>query len=77
MRSASQLSSLGCRPGSYPITDCLATCLALLQVFNGVLINVNDLPLGSGWVAQIGFIKWAFEALVRPLPTLKCGAWQR
>jgi hypothetical protein len=33
------------------------------QVFNGVLINVSDLPYGSRWVADIGYNRYAFEAL--------------
>lgn len=29
--------------------------------FLGVLINVNDLPDGTQWLAIIGYIRWSFE----------------
>ncbi len=34
----------------------------LFTIFSGVLISVDQLPPGSGWLAIIGYNRWTFEA---------------
>ena len=33
-------------------------------IFAGVFINVDSLPNGSAWVAQVSLLKWAYQALM-------------
>lgn len=47
------------------VANAIAPALNIVfTLFNGFLINVDDLPRGSRWVAEVSFTKYVFEGLM-------------